>query len=74
MRKKLRYLRTVEHDYTREQMAKRIGVSRNMYTRVENGMCSCSTSFLNKLQIAFKLPDSEMWAYAKDYRDDEEVQ
>lgn len=50
---------------TKQQMAEKIGVSYCTYLSIENGKRGCSQSFLNKLQAAFEIPDSEMWELIK---------
>lgn len=65
MRKKLKYLRVVEYNLTQSEMAAKIGVSRSIYSQVENGTLGISPRFLTKLQTAFSIPDSEVWSYTK---------
>lgn len=65
MRKKLKYLRVVQHNLTQAEMAAKIGVSRGVYSQVENGTIGVSPRFLAKLQTAFSIPDNEVWSYTK---------
>lgn len=50
---------------TKSAMADKIGVNRGTYADIENGKRPCSPIFLEKLQTAFDVPDSEMWELTK---------
>lgn len=52
-------------DFTQEEMAKRLRVSRVQYAQIENGKQLGKQQFWNNLQEAFNIPDSEMWAFMK---------
>lgn len=64
----LKYFR-IQHGLTQEQMAKRIGFSRNQYQRVETGEQNVSLKFLVALSNAFGMSLDE--AKKKTKRDDE---
>lgn len=70
-RRNLKVLR-VKKGLTQKQMAKRIGISLSVYSRIESGWQECSTKFLCKLQEAFGIPDSEIWDYKKLFDETEE--
>lgn len=69
-RRNLTVLRA-KHGLTRQGMADRIGVSRSSYSDIENGKRGCSQSFLDKLQVAFEIPDADMWELTKIFEDKE---
>ena len=56
---------------TRNAMADKIGVARTTYSEIENAKRDCSMRFLEKLQAAFNIPDSDMWALTKIHNDNE---
>lgn len=70
-RRNLTVLRA-KHGLTRQEMAKKIGVTRSTYSEIENAKRDCSTKFLSKLQSAFNIPDSEIWELTKVF-DEKEV-
>lgn len=62
-----------KHGLNRQQMADRIGVSRSTYSEVESAKRNCSQVFLTKLQVAFGIPDEEMWSLIRIVEDEQEV-
>lgn len=50
---------------TQKEMADKIGVSRAMYIRVENGAMSGTFEFWGRLQKTFSVPDEDMWELTK---------
>jgi transcriptional regulator with XRE-family HTH domain len=54
---------------TQEQIAKRMGWSRQYYAKTENGRSTGSILFWVKLQDAFNIPDEEMWPLVKDTKE-----
>lgn len=54
---------------TQDQMAKRMGWSRQYYAKTENGRGSGSITFWNKFQQAFNIPDEEMWPLVNDSKE-----
>lgn len=54
VRKELKKLR-IDHDFTQEQMAVRLGYERMQYAAVENGKANPSIRFVNALMTAFGL-------------------
>lgn len=66
MRKELKKLRIDENLYQSE-MAKKCGVSRTTYGKIENGERDGSFSFWATLQNEFNVPNEEMWKLQKDY-------
>lgn len=71
-RRNLTLLRA-KHGLTRQDMAKKIGIPRSTYSEIENAKRACSSKFLAKLQAAFDIPDTEMWALTKVFDDKKEV-
>lgn len=69
-RRNLTVLRA-KHSLTRAKMADKIGVSRSTYSDIENGKRSCSQKFLLKLQVAFDIPDADMWELTKVFEENE---
>ena len=63
-RTKLKQLR-VGMDYTQEQIADVLRVSRAKYAKIENGQQDGEYNFWLKLQLSFGIPDSEMWDLMK---------
>lgn len=55
----------IKQGLTQQAIADKLGVSRSIYSDIERGARNCSNTFLNKLQITFDIPDSEMWALTK---------
>lgn len=54
---------------TQEQMAQRMGWSRQYYAKTENGRSAGSITFWDRFQTAFNLPDEEMWSLVKDTKE-----
>lgn len=54
---------------TQQQMANKMGWSRQYYAKTENGRSNGSITFWNRLQYAFDLPDEEMWAIVNDTKE-----
>ncbi len=54
---------------TQEQMAERMGWSRQYYAKTENGRSSGSILFWTRLQDAFNIPDGEVWPLVKDTKE-----
>lgn len=54
---------------TQEQMASKMGWSRQYYAKAENGRSNGSITFWNRLQHAFNVPDEEMWAIVNDTKE-----
>jgi DNA-binding XRE family transcriptional regulator len=52
-------------DYTQEEMAEILRVSRVQYAQIENGRQLGKQQFWCNLQNAFDIPDSEMWELMK---------
>ena len=69
-RRNLKVFRT-QHGLNQGEMAKKIGVSRSIYSEVESGKRNCSQRFLRNLQKAFDIPDADMWALTKTYDESE---
>lgn len=59
MRTKLKVLR-VKEDLTQDEMAKKLGVSRQTYQAIESGERRGSDIFWNNVQTTFEIPESEM--------------
>lgn len=70
-RRNLKVLRA-QHGLTQQKMAEKIGVSRSIYSEVEKGTRNCSVEFLAKLQRAFRIPDADIWKFAKIHEESEE--
>lgn len=60
-RKNLKIFR-IEHDLTQNDMANKIGCSRDAYSAIETGSRDPSYDFMEKLQTAFDVPTERMWA------------
>lgn len=67
MRTALKLLR-VKHGFTQDEMALRLGYSRNQYQRIENGAKGVSLKFLVALSTAFGMSLDEAKELTK--RDD----
>ena len=63
-RTKLKQFR-VGMDYTQEQIADVLRVSRAKYAKIENGQQDGEYNFWLKLQLAFNIPDADMWELMK---------
>lgn len=64
MRKGLKKLR-IDHDFTQEKMAVRLGYERMRYAAVENGKAEPSMRFVNALMTAFGLTYEQAQAVLK---------
>lgn len=64
VRKELKKLR-IDHDYTQEKMAVRLGYNRELYAAVENGKREPSLRFINALMTAFGLTYEQAQAVLK---------
>lgn len=64
VRKELKKLR-IDHDFTQEQMAVRLGYDRMQYAAVENGKANPSLRFVNALMTAFGLTYEQAQAVLK---------
>lgn len=62
-----------KHGLNIQQMADRIGVTRSTYSEIEKAKRNCSQVFLTKLQLAFDIPDEEMWSLTRIVEDEQEV-
>ena len=56
----------VKYGLTQEGMAKKLGMSRQTYAKIENGMADGSIQFWAKVQRAFKISSEEMWQLVND--------
>lgn len=66
--KSLKVLR-VKKGLTQEQMAQRMGWSRQYYAKTENGHSRGTITFWSQLQAAFGVPDEEMWPIVIDTKE-----
>lgn len=64
MRTELKKFRIGVH-MNQDEMAKKCGVSRVTYGKIENGERGGSASFWGTLQKVFGVPDEEMWKLQK---------
>ena len=64
MRTNLKVFRVSNH-MTQEEIAKKLGVSRAVFSNIERGHSDASGDFWDKLQNVFSVPDEEMWALQK---------
>lgn len=60
MKTKLKVLR-VKEDLTQDEMAKKLGVSRQTYQAIESGERRGSEEFWLSVHGVFNVPASEMW-------------
>lgn len=67
--KSLKILR-VRHGLTQEGMAEKLGVSRQAYAKIENGLAFGNISFWCKVQRVFKISSTEMWDLINDITDE----
>lgn len=72
MNKSLKVMRA-RRGLTQEQMAERMGWSRQYYAKAENGKSIGSIRFWQRLQEAFDVPDEEMWDIVNDTKEREKV-
>lgn len=63
--KSLKILR-VRYDLTQEAMAQKLGMSRQAYAKIENGLSSGTISFWIKVQYVFNITSEEMWSLIND--------
>lgn len=63
--KSLKILR-VRYSLTQAEMAQKLGMSRQAYAKVENGLASGSISFWIKVQYAFDITSEGMWSLIND--------
>lgn len=61
----LRALRFEHGDLTQVEAARLANVSTTDYNMIENGVKVGSFNFWHKIQMAFGVPDSEMWRMVK---------
>ena len=71
MRQILRELR-VKYDYTQNEMAKRLGITRTTYCGIENGKRKGSLSFWLGVIRAFPEKEAEILAILKEREEHEE--
>ena len=64
MRTELKLLRVSKH-LTQEQMAERVGKSREVYRKIENGITQGDVAFWAAVQNAFDIPDEQMYKLMK---------
>ena len=55
----------VKNNLTQQQAAEKIGITRNNYIPIEYGTRAGTINFWTKVQMAFNIPDSEMWGLIK---------
>lgn len=58
IRRNLKIFR-VQHDYTQQDMADLLNISRNSYMKIENGKMFINEKVQNKIQSVFNLSDEE---------------
>ena len=56
----------VSFGLTQDGMAKKLGMSRQTYAKIENGMTDGNIQFWAKVQRAFKISSEEMWQLIND--------
>lgn len=56
----------VSFGLTQDGMAKKLGMSRQTYAKIENGMTDGNIQFWAKVQRAFKISSEEMWHLIND--------
>lgn len=56
----LKVMRT-RYRYTQDDMAQKLGISRQMYSRIEKGQSDGTIQFWGKIQRIFELTGEEMW-------------
>lgn len=50
-----------KHGLTKEEMATKLGMSRQAYSSIENGKIRGNIKFWGKVQKVFNIPSEEMW-------------
>lgn len=63
--KSLKILR-VRYSLTQAEMAQKLGMSRQAYAKIENGLASGTISFWIKVQYSFNITSEEMWSLIND--------
>ncbi len=63
--KSLKILR-VRYSLTQAEMAQKLGMSRQAYAKIENGLAAGSISFWIKVQFVFNITSEEMWSLIND--------
>ena len=51
---------------TQESMAKKLGMSRQSYAKIENGIADGNIQFWSRVQRVFKISSEEMWHLIND--------
>ena len=64
MRKELKKLR-VDHDFTQEDVAKKLGIATPSYSLIERGIRHGSPKTWEKIQKLYGIPDAKMWGVQK---------
>ena len=64
MRTGLKLFRVKNH-LTQQQVAERVGVSRQVYGKIEKGISRCNINFWVTLQRCFNIPDEYMYSLMK---------
>ena len=64
MRTGLKLFRVKNH-LTQQQVAERVGVSRQVYGKIEGGISRGNTNFWVTLQRVFNIPDEYMYSLMK---------
>lgn len=65
MNTSLKMLR-VRYNFTQEEMAAKLRVSRQVYAKVENGQTHGNIAFWCKVQSVFQISSEEMWNLIND--------
>ena len=65
MRLNLKLLR-VQNNLTQEEFAEKVGVSRGVYSNIENSKVNGTMIFWDNVQKAFEVPDEKMYSLMKD--------
>lgn len=63
--KSLKILR-VRYSLTQAEMAEKLGMSRQAYAKIENGLTLGNISFWLKVQYIFNITSEEMWSLIND--------
>lgn len=64
MRTGLKLFRVKNH-LTQQQVAERVGVSRQVYSKIERGVSQGNTNFWVTFQRCFNIPDEYMYSLMK---------